>query len=334
MAREKIDVITLHSGDRLTGEIKDLDLGVLSVKTDHMGTVAIEWVAVKMVETEQLFEVTEIDGERYFGAIGPAADGRDFQIESPDDVFVLTHDEIVRVAQIEEGWTDRWNGFVDFGAYFASANTQNDVSLSMEASYRSEKFSLKNTLSGSINDRDDTEKTSRGTLASTYRRSIRRNRFWYSELAFTRNQELNLDLRATVSGGLGRYVLQTPRSQFSVSAGISALRESYYDLPIEPLSETPSEKELSEWSSEAVFSADYNLFIFTGRETSLTASLSFMPSLTVRDRYRVEFSSSFRRKLVRDFTISLTLEESYDSQPPQGAESSDTRIRTSLGWSF
>ena len=86
--------------------------------------------------------------------------------------------------------------------------------------------------------------------------------------------------------------------------------------------------------SEAVLSSEYELYIFEGRDTTLTAHLSLMPSLTVSGRDRVEFSSSFRRKLVQDFAISLTMEESYDSAPPEGAVKSDTRFVTSLGWSF
>jgi hypothetical protein len=37
---------------------------------------------------------------------------------------------------------------------------------------------------------------------------------------------------------------------------------------------------------------------------------------------------------VRDFTVSFSLDESYDSAPPEGSESSDLVFRTTLGWSF
>ncbi len=67
----------------------------------------------------------------------------------------------------------------------------------------------------------------------------------------------------------------------------------------------------------------------------ITTTLSAYPSLTTSGRYRIELASSLRRKLVRDFRISLTLEDSYDSKPPDTAiEKSDLRFRTTLGWSF
>ncbi len=40
--RGKLDVIHLRNGDTVTGEIKSLDRGILSVSTDFMGTIAIE----------------------------------------------------------------------------------------------------------------------------------------------------------------------------------------------------------------------------------------------------------------------------------------------------
>ena len=321
-SREKTDVVHLTNGDRITGEIKQLDLGVLTLKTDHAGTVSVEWVGIEMIESTQLFEVTETNGDRLLGRIGPSNDGTEFEIEGFGRESLLGHEDIVRIAQMEEGWWRRWRGYVDLGAELASANNQTDLTLDAEARYRSERFDLTTTLFLSAKDRDAAARTSRGDLISSYKRFLRRRWFWYGQVQVTRNEELDLDRRLTVSGGAGRFLLQTTRSQLSLGAGLSALRENYYDEPP------------GEWSSEAVLSSRYELFLFEGRETSITADLSLLPSLTVSGRYRVELYSSFRRKLVRDFTLALTLEESYDSKPPEAALGSDTRLRTTLGWSF
>ena len=44
--RGKLDTILLKNGDTITGEIKRLDRGILSVSTDFMGTIGIEWRGV------------------------------------------------------------------------------------------------------------------------------------------------------------------------------------------------------------------------------------------------------------------------------------------------
>ena len=287
-----------------------------------MGTISIEWVAVVAVESDQSFEITDQDGDAFYGMVSRSDDGSGFQVLGFDGLHVLGHDQIVRIAQIEEEWWQRWRGYIDLGATFATANKQQDVTLDAGADYRQEKFVWRNTVSASLSDRDDAAETSRADLASSFQR-FRPNRwFWVTQVQFTRNQELNLDLRSSVTGGYGRFVLQTPRSQLSAAVGVSAVRENYYG------------EEAGEWSSELVLAGTYRLFVFEGRETTLTTTLQILPSLTVSGRYRIEANSSFRRKLVRDFTIAFTLEESYDSKPPEGSQSNDLRFRTSLGWSF
>ncbi len=132
-AREKIDVVTLANGDRVTGEIKQLDVGILTLKTHHMGTVEIEWVAVASVESEQSFELTDADGATYYGMVSPTDEGTGFQVLGPDGLYFLGHQQIVRIAQIEDEWWRRWRGYVDLGVVLASANSQQDFTLDASA---------------------------------------------------------------------------------------------------------------------------------------------------------------------------------------------------------
>src|SRR6185369_15572328 len=67
----KTDVVVLGSGDRVTGEITELDRGRLTFKTDDMGTLAIEWDKVTSVTASATFEVHELGGGQYFGALRP-----------------------------------------------------------------------------------------------------------------------------------------------------------------------------------------------------------------------------------------------------------------------
>ena len=42
-AAPKTDVVILVNGDRITGEVKALEKGILSYSTDSIGTISIEW---------------------------------------------------------------------------------------------------------------------------------------------------------------------------------------------------------------------------------------------------------------------------------------------------
>ena len=63
----------LRSGDRITGEVTELDRGRLTFKTDDMGTLSIEWDKVTSVTAKATFEVHDLDGGQYFGALRPGA---------------------------------------------------------------------------------------------------------------------------------------------------------------------------------------------------------------------------------------------------------------------
>src|SRR5215208_167747 len=69
-ARPKVDTIVMTNGDRITGEIKGLDGGVLRVDLDYVdGTMALQWMKVARVESPQLFIVQTQDGSSYTGTL-------------------------------------------------------------------------------------------------------------------------------------------------------------------------------------------------------------------------------------------------------------------------
>src|SRR5262249_23527488 len=69
----KTDVIVLKNGDHLTGEVEQLERGRLSVKTDDMGTLEIEWDKVASVAATAPFDVDDLHGHRYMGSLVPGA---------------------------------------------------------------------------------------------------------------------------------------------------------------------------------------------------------------------------------------------------------------------
>ena len=63
-ARPKTDVIILKNGDRITGEIKKMERGRLSLSTDSMRTVSIEWEDVERITSQYYFEIETTVGNK------------------------------------------------------------------------------------------------------------------------------------------------------------------------------------------------------------------------------------------------------------------------------
>jgi len=321
--RDKIDRITLENGSLIVGEIKGLESGKLEVSTDNMGTIEIEWVAVRSIQSSQVFNVgIADDGSSHTGTLSVPGEAGKCIVEGPDGAIEIELADIVRITELESLFWNRWSGYTDFGFTFASANNQTDLSLDASTTYTAERYKYLATLSGTLSDRDMATRTSQGSLTNTYQRILKNRWFWLATTDFSRNEELDLDLRASLIGEYGRYLHQSVRSQLAAAAGLAATREWYTGQD-------------GEWNLEAVLGGRYELYLFEGRETTVTTQLTIYPSLTTSGRYRVEFSSSLRRKLVRDFSLSFSLDESYDSKPPDtNSKKSDLRFSTTLGWSF
>ena len=96
MAREKIDVITMDNGDRITGEIKSLKQGVLTLSTDNLGTLSIEWSHVARVDTSYVFQLEMANGAILLGSLGGAGDEPALQVGGSDGQVARMSD-IVRL---------------------------------------------------------------------------------------------------------------------------------------------------------------------------------------------------------------------------------------------
>src|SRR5271169_6788735 len=116
VARDKTDVIVMKNGDRLTGEIKGLDSGVLYVNMDYiLGTSSVQWSKVDHIESKQLFLVKTEDGSVYSGTLSTATStgGRPVQIEvieTPEHKVTLDRVQIVQMDETSERFWQRFNG--------------------------------------------------------------------------------------------------------------------------------------------------------------------------------------------------------------------------------
>src|SRR3954469_21113984 len=68
-AADKVDVIHLKNGDRITCEIKKLDRSILSISTDPFGGASVHWGEVQDLQSPRTFDVQVSSGIHYFGVL-------------------------------------------------------------------------------------------------------------------------------------------------------------------------------------------------------------------------------------------------------------------------
>src|SRR5215472_9144275 len=98
-ARDKTDVVMLRNGDRLSGDIVSLEFGILTLKTDNMSTLSIEWPAVRSVQSKFAFAIERRDGSKYDGVIKTSEDSADLVVESAAGTVRIPMAEVERISR-------------------------------------------------------------------------------------------------------------------------------------------------------------------------------------------------------------------------------------------
>ena len=103
-AAPKTDIIELKNGDRLTGEFKGLEQGLVTLKTDALDTVYVKWEQVRSLRTKQYLQIEVDSGRRYYGT-APEAEEAQVGVRNVDtgEQQVVPFSEVVRIDPIERG---------------------------------------------------------------------------------------------------------------------------------------------------------------------------------------------------------------------------------------
>jgi len=326
---QRTDEIVLWNGNIITGEVKSLQQGKLKFKTDHAGTIYIEWAFINALTSSSFFDVENEEGVHFYGTLTKAEESRFLMVIGPTGPVVLDMRKVVAIAPIKTTFWNRVDGSLNIGASYTSADNILQYSVEGDATYRQRKYSAKVTLSSiqtRINRKDepDGETTFRDSLEFVYTR-YRKNRYFAAGgLDFTRSSEQGIDLRTELGWAYGRRFKQTNKSNLQAAAGLSVSRET-------PIGEEPSDHFLS-----GVLLGEYHFFLYNYPKTDLLIQLGVNPGITDWPRLRVSFNGSIKRELITDFTVNFSVSDNYDSQPAGGEEAAnhDFAVVLSVGWIF
>jgi hypothetical protein len=295
----KIDLVVLVNGDRITCEIRSLRRGRLTVSTDSMSTVTIDWVDVRRVASPVPFEVEISSGRRMLGPLAEIAPGSVRVKTAGEDVDVELS-SVVRITPMEAGFWQRLDGSISVGFSFTQADELTQWSLNADASRRTEKFLVTGAYDSMLSTTGNDEGQTRNAVTLTIQRFISRR--WFAALMTqaTQNEELGLNLRTVVAANT---------------------RENFVDQP-------------GENRAEAVQGLRWDWFTFAARDIDISHSILVFEGFEPDLRVRLELSSRMRVKIVKDLHWTLNLFESSDSSPPEGEKKNDLGVSASLGWSF
>ena len=317
------DKVYLKNGDRITGNIKELDRGKLRVKTITMDTIYLNWVDVESIESNTYLRIAKTDGTFTYGRVQKSDMTDILRIFDSGKTTEIPALDVVsaKPIRVDESFWHRIEGDVSAGVDYKKASDILLVNVASNLRLREEKYELAFGFNWNETSRTEEDNSSRAELSGDYTRFLKDRWFWKATAGLERNQELGTDLRTIISGTAGKYFLQTSTMRFEVNVGLAASLEDRTDGTKQD-------------GMEGLIRSSFDIFKLNIPMTRLTANINLYPGITESSRMRINTDITLRNEIVRDFFWDLSFYSSYDNQPAEGFESEDYGIITSLGATF
>jgi putative salt-induced outer membrane protein YdiY len=328
LAKRKDDVVVMKNGDRFTGEIRGLQHGELSFKSEYMKeSVRLDWNRVERLESQDQFIVALADGRRYAGNIekieGEKTAKNKIRIVSEAESFEVAPTDVITIKQREANFWKQLTGSIDYGFSFAGDNSQATSSVSADVAYNTPVYAVDLSTGLQLATQSKGPNTARYAFTGQYTRKLTQNWFYAGLFDALKSDKQHLDLRTTYGGGIGRRLVRTDATSLVALGGVVYTREDYFPQPgIDTMRN----------NGESFLGLAFSTFRF--RTMDITSQALVFPSLTDPGRARLSTQSNVRIEIVRHLFWDFGLYENFDSRPPVNAPRNDVGVTTALGWKF
>jgi hypothetical protein len=228
---------------------------------------------------------------------------------------------VVRLVRIKESFWRRLKGSISVGFSYTRATETAEFTLSGDTGYRGEKLSSKLNYNAYVTDQSQ-KRTSRYEAGFSLDRFLKRRWTAGGAVRAEHNEELGLDLRASLTAMGSRYVVETNKTVVRLSLGLAGTRESYIGI------------DSTSYNLELPLEVYYSRFTFHKPKSNIQVSGALYPSLTTSGRYRGSFTTDIDHEILTDLHFVIGFYYDYDNKPPSGSARDDYRLSTGLKWTF
>ena len=321
------DTIVMKNGDRLTGEVKRLEQGVLYIETDYFsGSVGLDWLQVEKVESTANFQIVLSGGERLTGTISKveaeSAPNGDFKVHAPGGDVPVPGTDVVEIHSQKQNFWRQLKGSIDLGYSYTSGNSQSSLNSAANAEYVATHWSAGASYNAAYSGQSGGTATNLFEVQTSGERFLNRNSFLFGLSDFLHSSQQDLVLRTTLGGGYGRYFIRNNQNELRWLAGGDYTRANYQSGLAQP----------TQQNGELLLGLQYQLFYFD--RYTLQSALTVFPGLSDFGRVRLTMSDTLGIKLSNNFRLNFSFWDNFDSSPPLNAKRNALGLSTGLGWTF
>jgi hypothetical protein len=320
---QKNDTIYLINGDRLSGELKKLEYGLVYLKTDALQTVEIQYDYISTIYSDKTFDMLTTSGRRYYGSIIKSNIPATVNILTPYELIDKPIADIVEIKSLKSSFFDKIDGSVDIGSNYTKSSDVFQFNLATSVTHHTKLYDTKLELNSIITDQQEKDVSRKNDLGVNITRKFLSKWLAGALIKGQQNTELDLKKRLLAGVGAGYDLVRTNSKRFYPMAGLIVNYEQTIDSAVVST------------NFEGLISIQYKWFQYRHPKIDVTVGLNFYPSFTIKNRRRVEFETKAKFEIVKDLYFSLSIYDNFDSKPSEGSSSkNDWGIITSVGYTF
>lgn len=320
------DRIVLTNGDQLSGTVKAMADGNVTLESPLLGEVTVPLSAIADLRTAGTVVLLTTDGETLQRQIIGMRDG-ELLLAGPE-VPAAPSLPVARLDQINppEAPAPAWTGAFNFGGTVSTGNTEiRGAALSLDAKRRSEIDRM--TFQGSWNYQEDKQG---GAWNLTQRRiggGMQYDYFLGDESSYLLGAAAaesdtfqDIQLRFTAGAGYGYQWVEREDLSFNTEVALNYFSQEFRTA-------TPTESYMALRLAE-------NLDWEMATGFRLLHAFSYLPSLESIDDYFLRSDARLRFTMTENLFTQIQWVLEYNSTPSPGFKNADNRYFLSVGWSF
>lgn len=318
------DHVYLQNGSHIVGTITGVKDGKLLVDTEFAGEVSIALDAIQGMETEDENGFKFDSGEVLSGRL-QFKNGRQELVRGDTHIDVMPGD-IVAVGDPAElsdpGPEINWSGRAEFGLTLEMGNTERVVVHGRVSTTRATELDrLTLYFRGDYAEENDNKTTNEALIGTTYEYDVTERIFVFGQSQLEYDEFESLDLRLTVSGGVGYFFVDSEIQTLKGRFGIAYQHQDFNDG-------TSTDDVL------ALLGYDYKLAVRKWFQYRSVLDFFANASETKDWRFNAENTIEVPISSTEAWKLRFGVRNEYDNEPLLGIKSLDTTVYSALVYNW
>lgn len=322
-AQAQLDTLQFFNGQRLIGEIKNAQMGVITIDDKDLRLTQIKLYKIKRMVTNRPFRIETTDRKIYYGRLEPSTeDGIDDIVLNDSTRIPISLTDINVLISLDKNFFKRLAGNFSLGFSYAKSSGVGQINMSALVQYATQDWTFQ--LTGSEIGSIDSSSFSRDNEALELFGTYNFNAAWFaaSTLGYQRNLELSLSRRfQQMLGGGNKFMVKRDWTLMGIS-GIAFNQEKYTDGGASGL------------LLEVPVMLRFNYYKFKQPNLQISTVQAVFFGITQHGRIRYSGSTNLSWEMIKDFWLTLTPYMNYDNQPPANGSTFDWGIAMSVTYRF